>query len=373
MRKFLIFAMLAMLVVGPVFASKPSTPIIGEMYGNDLHGTSVSPIQWGVMGSTNLSGQTQFACKYLAGRGDDAYNLGWKVYILTGGTNTTAGTVVDVTDYVSDTGTFTTASAGANYDSGDPFLLVFGQLGRDLESGNTGGMTFQAAVSSITGISGAADSFYVENFIGYGNDKFNVKYSIEVTKDAAGKAPGRETRDIVDYVSATGLIVCEAFSAALAVGDVVTIIHRSVGSPVTITNYDQPLPGSKADTLMVFRGSWLINEVVGHVTTVIGSGTNNAKLSIVNAGATTDICANLDIDGDADNSFYLITGTFVDAMVNSAAKVPLAGAQAGGIRLAPGDNYLIITTSATKTGEISWSVNATPLSEFSTANAFTVE
>jgi len=276
MRKFLIFAMLAMLIVSPALASKPSTPIIGEMYGNDLHGTSVSPVQWGVM-EGNLSGATQFACPYFAGRGDDAYNQGWKVYLLTGGTNTTAGTVVDITDYVSATGTFTTVSAGANYDNGDPFLLVFEGLGQQ-------------------------------------------------------------------------------------------------GNPVTITNYDQPLPGSDhVDTLFIFQGPWLINEVVGHVTTVIGTGANNAKLSIVNAGTTTDICANLDIDADAKNSWYLITGTFVDAMVNSAAKVPLAGAQAGGIRLAPGDNYLIITTSATKAGEISWSVNATPLSSDATAFAFTVE
>lgn len=569
MRKYLIFAMLAMLVAGPVLASKPSTPVIGEMYGNDLHGTSVSPVQWGVV-TGNLSGQTQFACSYLDGRGDDAYNLGWKVYILTGGTNTTAGTVVDVTDYVSATGTFTTVAAGANYDTGDPFLLVFGQLGKDLESGNTGGMTFQAKVSSLTGISGAADSFYVENFIGYGNDRWNKNYYIEVTQDAGAAAPECEIKDIEDYVSSTGLIVCDAFSAALAVGDVVTVMHESVcwnmlpgrleysgkasigavatptdsfyvasligfgndffnesdfyahvinttdgaapigetalvldyvsatglftvsgvfsasitasdyvsfvhssiagvglqgvlggesfkytsatahtstlildnligttdldlldgggyalridqadgaapegeiaaitaatassgtitctpafsanvsggdyvsiipfkgntGSPVTITNYDQPIPASAVDTLMVFRGPWVINEVIGQVTTVIGAGTNSVKLSILNSGTTTDICANLDIDADVDNSWYVITGTLANAMVNSAVKVPIAGAQAGAIRLAPGTNYLVITATATTSGEISWSVNATPLNDTATANAFTVE
>jgi hypothetical protein len=70
--------------------------------------------------------------------------------------------------------------------------------------------------------------------------------------------------------------------------------------------------------LFTVTGVCEVIAIVGVVTTVIEAGANNFKLSTVSNGATTDICANLDIDGDLAQSRMSITGTFANAMINTA-------------------------------------------------------
>ena len=81
-------------------------------------------------------------------------------------------------------------------------------------------------------------------------------------------------------------------------------------------------------------------------------------MSTVSNAATTDICANLDIDGDLAQSRMSITGTFGNAMINTAKGVPVAR-QATSIVAQEGT--IIATTSATNTGAIRRSVLYRPL------------
>ncbi len=124
------------------------------------------------------------------------------------------------------------------------------------------------------------------------------------------------------------------------------------------------LPQTANDTLFTIVGMFEILEIVGEVETIIAGGANNTKLIIDNGTTATDICANLDIDGDVVGSFMTITGTIVDAMVNNALKVPIAGAQAGAIRTPPGTSYLMIYCAAgAGTGKIIWSLRGKALQQ----------
>lgn len=119
------------------------------------------------------------------------------------------------------------------------------------------------------------------------------------------------------------------------------------------------LPASTTGTLFNVVGVCEVIAIVGLVTTVIQAGANNMKLSTVSNSATTDICADLDVDGKLAQSRMSITGTFANAMINTAKGVPVAR-QATPIVVQQGT--IIATTAATKTGNIRWSVLYRPLS-----------
>jgi len=134
-----------------------------------------------------------------------------------------------------------------------------------------------------------------------------------------------------------------------------------VSQPYTVE--DTALPQSTTDTLFTINGPFVIEEVIGEVTTVIQAQADNTKLSILNGGTTTDICANLDINAKAAGSFMTITGTFANAMVNNAAKTPISGAQAAAIRTPPGTSYVILTCAASNSGAITLSITGHPLAQ----------
>ncbi|MCV6895608.1 hypothetical protein OE181_25820, partial [Escherichia coli] len=73
-----------------------------------------------------------------------------------------------------------------------------------------------------------------------------------------------------------------------------------------------------------------------------------------------DICADLDITAKAAQSRMSITGTFANAMINTAKGVPVAR-QATSIVAQEGT--IILTTSATNTGAIRWIVRYKPMQE----------
>lgn len=131
------------------------------------------------------------------------------------------------------------------------------------------------------------------------------------------------------------------------------------------------VPQSTTDTLFVGTGSAEILNIHGKIAVQIGAGANNAKLSILQGATTTDICANLDIDGDLANTSYTITGTFANAMVNNAADTPIAGAQAGAIRVIDGDTWYVILTCAASsgTGTVAWDLTYKPLGQGGTVIA----
>jgi len=228
MRSKLILTLLLLvgLVLAPTLeAAKPNTWRTAEIYGKNVYSRDVSGfILCRVTG--NVSGGTQFASSYLAGRGDDVFNLGWKAYALTGCANVTAGLVVDISDYVSSTGVFTVDDAGANWASGDQIIIMTDAFADGIEGTGQGGMFFTGTVTTATSTS----VFAVADLISKGDDRFNEDYYVKIIRDAGGAnvAPEFEIRDITDFVSATGTITTVAFSVAPGVGDLIGVIHRSM-------------------------------------------------------------------------------------------------------------------------------------------------
>lgn len=78
------------------------------------------------------------------------------------------------------------------------------------------------------------------------------------------------------------------------------------------------LPASTTGAIFTVTGLVEVVSIVGIVTTVIQTQTCNCKISTVSNSATTDICANLDITAAAAQSRMSITGTFANAMINTA-------------------------------------------------------
>jgi len=103
-----------------------------------------------------------------------------------------------------------------------------------LAAGGSGspGLCYYGLVTAVPG----ANQFTCDNLIGLGDDKFldlaGSPYRAYVLRDAGGAAaaPQGEHRAITDYVSATGTFTTAAFSAAVAVGDEILLIHPFLAS-----------------------------------------------------------------------------------------------------------------------------------------------
>jgi hypothetical protein len=110
--------------------------------------------------------------------------------------------------------------------------------------------------------------------------------------------------------------------------------------------------------LFVVTGKVLLTYLLGEVTTVIQAQADATKLTKTNlAGTTTDICATNDITGDVVGSFYTITGTPANAMVNSTTNPAALIAtpvvvDAGTINM---------NCAASNTGSVKWTILYIPL------------
>jgi len=122
------------------------------------------------------------------------------------------------------------------------------------------------------------------------------------------------------------------------------------------------LPATTTGTIFTITGLVEIISIVWIVTTVIETQACNLKLSTVSNSATTDICADLNISADAEQSRMSITWTFANAMINTAKWVPVARQATSIISQ---EWTIIATTSATNTWEIRWMVRYKPLQEWS--------
>ena len=120
------------------------------------------------------------------------------------------------------------------------------------------------------------------------------------------------------------------------------------------------LPATTTGEIFTVTGLVEVISIIGVVTTVIQTQTCNCKISTVSNSATTDICADLDITAKAAQSRMSITGTFANAMINTAKGVPVAR-QATSIIAQEGT--IILTTSATNTGNIRWVVRYKSMQE----------
>lgn len=130
--------------------------------------------------------------------------------------------------------------------------------------------------------------------------------------------------------------------------------------PQIIERPTASLPQTTAAGLFRITGGKIrILSIVGEVTTVIQTQTNNTKLQFASAspGATTDLCAVLDITAKAVGSLFSITGTLATAMkvTTNNMVVPADDLASPGLVIGPGD--IKLSCSASNTGAVKWTVN----------------
>ncbi len=118
------------------------------------------------------------------------------------------------------------------------------------------------------------------------------------------------------------------------------------------------LPQSTQGALFTITGGRiLITELIGEVTTIIQTQADNTKIvSNPTVGGDIDLCAVLDITGDAVGTLYGITGTFANAMIGAGAAKP---AQATAVVVPAGS--LDLNCAASNTGAVKWKMWYMPL------------
>ena len=127
---------------------------------------------------------------------------------------------------------------------------------------------------------------------------------------------------------------------------------------VTVYKADTAIATTADKSLFTVTGLVEIVEIVGKVGTVIETQANNTLLKInPTDGADVDLCAALDISADAAKSFYSITGTLADALVNTPSGA--FAQQAASIVVNAG--VIELETAADNTGTIKWMLRYRPL------------
>lgn len=133
-----------------------------------------------------------------------------------------------------------------------------------------------------------------------------------------------------------------------------------------ITERATAAPPQTADGALfrITGGKIRVLGIYGEVTTAIGAVANATKLKLnpSGTGSDLDLCATLDITGDAVGTVYSITGTVATALksANLWAVVPADDIAAPGLVLAPGDIELDCAGSS-GTGSIKWTLLWVPV------------
>jgi len=144
--------------------------------------------------------------------------------------------------------------------------------------------------------------------------------------------------------------------------DQFTPIVREIGGVLTVNRTTAALPATADDALFTITGGRiLLIDIVGEVTTVIQTQANDTKLKFnpTATGADTDICAALDITGDAVGTLYSITGDFSDAMTAGLLALEAVACPSRPIVLSEGD--IELDCAATNPGSVAWTVTYRPL------------
>ena len=127
---------------------------------------------------------------------------------------------------------------------------------------------------------------------------------------------------------------------------------RTVSASQAVTN-------ATVDVFNIVGGRVFVHQILGRVTTEVGAGATNCRLTINPTGAAaTNLCANLDIDGAAADTILGITGTAANALTSSTQ---LLASQATELMLPAGVIEMI--TSADRDGAITWEVFYTPIDD----------
>lgn len=131
---------------------------------------------------------------------------------------------------------------------------------------------------------------------------------------------------------------------------------------IVITRATAALPQTAAAAIFTVTGLVLLKRIVGYVTVQVGAVANATKLKAnsTGAGATTDLCATLDINGDVVDTRYEITGTFANPMTDTV-DIPKAKGQALDLVIPPGTIDIDCAGSDGGTGRVRWSATYVPL------------
>jgi len=123
-------------------------------------------------------------------------------------------------------------------------------------------------------------------------------------------------------------------------------------------------------TLFNYTGSIKIHSIIGRVTTLLETKTQNTKLSVVSDSLTAvDMCANVDLTAAAVGTLLTITGTTANAMVASTNGAIAPGQANPVVATCTTAGIIKVVNGAANTGAITWFVNWSPLSAGATLTA----
>jgi hypothetical protein len=299
MRTGLFKGMAVILLVGVMLAGSlqgqvTGIPPTGKVGPDVLYQSNIGPILQAQV-TVNISGQTQFGSSWLTGYGNDFFNTTWLVRVVTA-TNITAGTVVDITDYVSSTGTFTTASAGASWAIGDRVEVCKDWvIDGSRESGAVDGAMFIGTIDTYT----STTVFTVTEFLGIdavlysvqagGQPRFVIRVD-QVDEDADSSLVG-QWRALMTITAAGVCTVAPAFvgedaAAVLDAGDYVSIVPMNYINPPASMRWHEyaTTGGSGTVTLTGLIGKDASFIPVGaHITCLNdqSASTNDGKVGLV--------------------------------------------------------------------------------------------
>lgn len=176
--------------------------------------------------------------------------------------------------------------------------------------------------------------------------------------DAAVSAVGT-TKSLVAYAKGNLTQGLKIDSAAISATPTANSLADLAEKVVVRTTAN--LPQSVAAAIFTVTGAPIkILDIVGEVTTIIQTQTDNAKLQITDTASstTTDICATTDITAKAVGTFFSVTGTAANALVSTAGGAVAPG-QANGIVCPIGS--IKLSCSASNTGQVRWYIRYRPL------------
>ena len=130
--------------------------------------------------------------------------------------------------------------------------------------------------------------------------------------------------------------------------------------PVIVERIASNLPQTTQTAYFTVSGKALLVNIVGEVTTIIEAQATNIKL-VANptVGADVDLCAAVDINGDAVGTMYNITGTLADTMVATTSGTMQS--QVAGVVVSAGS--IDLDADESSTGQTKWVLHYVPLED----------
>lgn len=122
--------------------------------------------------------------------------------------------------------------------------------------------------------------------------------------------------------------------------------------------------GTVANIFTISGGPILLLALCGEITTAVSADACNMKLVMdPTAGADTDMCAVLDLNGLTKNSWIYLDGTIANAAVNAVpgTALPLGIGMDIPLILPPGTIDMNLANSDPTTGAITWYMRYKPL------------